>query len=61
MFLAIYPSGYRYLFLGAIKFPEDNITGSMTNGEVVMIGFILLLWLYVIRIFLQKWGEEHNG
>jgi len=41
----------------AIKFPEDNITGSMTNGEVVMIGFILLLWLYVIRIFLQKWDK----
>ena len=43
---------------GAIKFPEDNITGSMTNAEVIMIGFILLLWVYVIRIFLQKWGKD---
>lgn len=43
--------------LGAVKSPEDHVTGSVDNAEISLIIFILLLWLYVIRIFLQKWGE----
>ena len=42
---------------GAVKSPEDHVTGSVDNAEMSLIIFILLLWLYVIRIFLQKWGE----
>ena len=29
----------------------------MDNLEIGLISFILLLWLFVIRIFLQRWGE----
>ena len=43
--------------LGAVKSPENHVTGSVDNAEISLIIFILLLWLYVIRIFLQKWGE----
>ena len=29
---------------------------GMDNLEIGLISFILLLWLFVIRIFLQRWG-----
>ena len=30
---------------------------KMDNVEIVLIGFILVVWLYVIKVFLGRWGK----
>ena len=46
---------------GAIKVPEGRVTGRLDTVEMVLILFILCLWAFVIRIFLNKWGESMSG
>ena len=46
---------------GAIMVPEGRVTGRLDTVEMVLILFILCLWAFVIRIFLNKWGESMSG
>ena len=46
---------------GAIKVPEGRVTGRLDTVEMVLILFILCLWAFVIRIFLNKWGESTHS